>query len=42
MWATAGDGTLKFYKGGTSVHGPVDGPSVQVGSGGWGAIASLS
>ncbi|MFJ3924611.1 FG-GAP-like repeat-containing protein [Streptomyces sp. NPDC090022] len=42
MWATAGDGTLKFYKGGTSIHGPVDGPSVQVGSGGWGAIRSIS
>ncbi|MEV7174191.1 S8 family serine peptidase [Streptomyces sp. NPDC093224] len=41
MWATASDGTLKFYKGGTSVHGPVDGPSVQVGSGGWGAIKSI-
>ncbi|MEU8773381.1 FG-GAP-like repeat-containing protein [Streptomyces sp. NPDC048606] len=42
MWATAGDGTLKFYKGGTSIHGPIDGPSVQVGSGGWGGIASIS
>ncbi|WCD91090.1 hypothetical protein KPP03845_200051 (plasmid) [Streptomyces xanthophaeus] len=42
MWATAGDGTLKFYKGGTSIHGPIDGPSTQVGSGGWGAIKSMS
>ncbi len=42
MWATAGDGTLKFYKGGTSIHGPIDGPSVQVGSGGWDAIKSIS
>ncbi|MEU9035286.1 FG-GAP-like repeat-containing protein [Streptomyces sp. NPDC048352] len=42
MWATAGDGTLKFYKGGTDIHGPIDGPSTQVGSGGWGAIKSIS
>ncbi|MET9637201.1 S8 family serine peptidase [Streptomyces virginiae] len=42
MWATAPDGTLKFYKGDTSIHGPVDGPSIQVGSGGWGAIKSIS
>ncbi|MEU1286594.1 S8 family serine peptidase [Kitasatospora sp. NPDC005856] len=42
MWATAGDGTLKFYQGGTSIHGPIDGPSIQVGSGGWGAIKSIS
>ncbi|MFB8235950.1 S8 family serine peptidase [Kitasatospora purpeofusca] len=41
MWATAGDGTLKFYQGGTSIHGPVDGPSTQVGNGGWGAIKSI-
>ncbi len=41
MWATAGDGTLRFYQGGTSIHGPVDGPSVQVGNGGWGAIKSI-
>ncbi|MER6444323.1 hypothetical protein DEJ51_00450 [Streptomyces venezuelae] len=42
MWATAGDGTLKFYKGGADIHGPIDGPSVQVGTGGWGAIKSIS
>ncbi|MGW1638564.1 FG-GAP-like repeat-containing protein [Streptomyces lavendulae] len=42
MWATAGDGTLKFYKGGADIHGPIDGPSTQVGSGGWGAIKSIS
>ncbi|MFE9565902.1 FG-GAP-like repeat-containing protein [Streptomyces sp. NPDC006487] len=42
MWATANDGTLKFYKGGSSIHGPIDGPSIQVGTGGWGAIQSLS
>ncbi|MEV6954203.1 FG-GAP-like repeat-containing protein [Streptomyces sp. NPDC051183] len=42
MWATAGDGTLKFYKGGSDIHGPIDGPSVQVGTGGWGAIKSIS
>ncbi|MEV0188589.1 S8 family serine peptidase [Kitasatospora purpeofusca] len=41
LWATAGDGTLKFYRGDTSIHGPVDGPSVQVGSGGWGAVKSI-
>ncbi|WP_055731150.1 S8 family serine peptidase [Kitasatospora sp. MBT66] len=41
MWATAGDGTLRFYQGGTSIHGPIDGPSVQVGNGGWGAIKSI-
>ncbi|MEU3723652.1 trypsin-like serine protease [Streptomyces sp. NPDC031705] len=42
MWATVGDGTLKFYKGGADIHGPIDGPSIQVGSGGWGAIKSIS
>lgn len=42
MWATAGDGTLKFYKGGADIHGPIDGPSIQVGTGGWGAIKSIS
>ncbi|MET8507477.1 trypsin-like serine protease [Streptomyces sp. NPDC004787] len=42
MWATAGDGTLKFYKGGSDIHGPIDGPSIEVGSGGWGAIRSIS
>ncbi|OKI86467.1 hypothetical protein AMK11_16530 [Streptomyces sp. CB02414] len=42
MWTTAADGTLKFYKGGTSVHGPVDGPSIQVGNGGWNAMRSIS
>ncbi|MFD8912557.1 trypsin-like serine protease [Streptomyces sp. NPDC059575] len=42
MWATAGDGTLKFYKGGSDIHGPIDGPSIQVGSGGWGSITSIS
>ncbi|WP_158708694.1 S8 family serine peptidase [Streptomyces bikiniensis] len=41
-WATAGDGTLKFYKGGADIHGPIDGPSVQVGTGGWQTIKSLS
>ncbi|MFE3497804.1 FG-GAP-like repeat-containing protein [Streptomyces sp. NPDC059175] len=42
MWATAGDGTLKFYKGGSDSHGPIDGPSIQVGTGGWGRIKSIS
>ncbi|MFD8146720.1 FG-GAP-like repeat-containing protein [Streptomyces sp. NPDC059708] len=42
MWATAGDGTLKFYKGGRDIHGPIDGPSVQAGNSGWGAIRSIS
>ncbi|MFF2191456.1 FG-GAP-like repeat-containing protein [Streptomyces sp. NPDC058157] len=42
MWATAGDGTLKFYRGGTDIHGPVDGPSIQVGNSGWGAVKSIS
>ncbi|MDQ0698894.1 MULTISPECIES: FG-GAP-like repeat-containing protein [Streptomyces] len=42
MWTTAGDGTLKFYKGGSSIHGPIDGTSVQVGTGGWGSIKSIS
>ncbi|MFC8869782.1 FG-GAP-like repeat-containing protein [Streptomyces sp. NPDC057148] len=42
MWTTAADGTLKFYKGGTSIHGPVDGPSIQVGNGGWNAMRSIS
>ena len=42
MWATAGDGTLKFYKGGSSIHGPIDGPSVEVGSGGWHTIKAIS
>lgn len=42
MWATAGDGTLKFYKGGADIHGPIDGPSIEVGTGGWGTIKSIS
>ncbi|PCG87712.1 hypothetical protein CIB93_01290 [Streptomyces sp. WZ.A104] len=42
MWATAGDRTLKFYKGATSANGPVDGPSTQVGSSGWHGIKSIS
>ncbi|WP_405592334.1 FG-GAP-like repeat-containing protein [Streptomyces sp. NBC_01190] len=42
MWATAGDATLKFYAGDTSIHGPVDGPSTQVGNGGWDTIKSIS
>ncbi|MFC7790557.1 FG-GAP-like repeat-containing protein [Streptomyces cinereoruber] len=41
-WATAGDGTLKFYKGGANIHGPIDGPSIQVGTGSWQTIKSLS
>ncbi|PRH79132.1 hypothetical protein C6N75_11215 [Streptomyces solincola] len=42
MWATAGDGTLKFYKGGADIHGPIDGPSVQVGNGDWDTVQSIS
>ncbi|MFB7030216.1 MULTISPECIES: trypsin-like serine protease [unclassified Streptomyces] len=42
IWATASDGTLKFYKGGADIHGPIDGSSVEVGSGGWQTIKSLS
>ncbi|MET9954364.1 trypsin-like serine protease [Streptomyces sp. NPDC006339] len=42
MWATAGDGTLKFYKGGSDIHGPIDGPSIEVGTGGWDAMASIN
>ncbi|MDK9497608.1 hypothetical protein QEZ40_002549 [Streptomyces katrae] len=42
MRATAGDGTPKFYKGGAGIHGPVDGPSIQVGNSGWGTITSIS
>lgn len=42
MWATAGDGTLWFYKGGSSIHGPIDGPSTKVGTGGWNAVRSIS
>ncbi len=42
MWATAGDGTLKFYKGGSNIHGPIDGPPIEVGSGGWQTIMSIS
>lgn len=42
MWATAADGTLKFYKGASSATGPVDGPSIQVGTGGWQKITSIS
>ncbi|MGA5497770.1 FG-GAP-like repeat-containing protein [Streptomyces cinereoruber] len=41
-WTTASDGTLKFYKGGTNIHGPIDGPSIQVGTGGWQTIKSIS
>ncbi|MFF4743972.1 trypsin-like serine protease [Streptomyces chengbuensis] len=42
MWTSAGDGTLWFYKGGTSIHGPVDGPSTKVGTGAWDTIRSIS
>ncbi|MFJ9431886.1 S8 family serine peptidase [Streptomyces sp. NPDC101490] len=49
MWATAGDGTLKFYQGGLGPDGdpfrnprPIDGPFIQVGSGGWNTIRSIS
>ncbi|MDI9887248.1 trypsin-like serine protease [Streptomyces sp. HNM0645] len=42
MWTTAGDGTLWFYKGGTSIHGPIDGPSTKVGSRSWDTIRSIS
>ncbi|MFE3070847.1 S8 family serine peptidase [Streptomyces sp. NPDC059247] len=49
MWATAGDGTLKFYQGGLEPDDPpfarprpIDGPSIQVGSGGWHTIRSIS
>ncbi|MEU3910396.1 FG-GAP-like repeat-containing protein [Streptomyces sp. NPDC029721] len=42
MWATAGDGTLKFYKGGADIHGPIDGPSIQVGESSWDTIQSIS
>ncbi|MFE5796648.1 FG-GAP-like repeat-containing protein [Streptomyces sp. NPDC056503] len=38
MWATTSDGTgrLLYYKGGTNTAGnPVDGPSTEVGTGGW-------
>ncbi|MER8047705.1 FG-GAP-like repeat-containing protein [Streptomyces sp. NPDC094032] len=42
MWATTDEGTLRFYKGGSSIHGPIDGPSVEVGTGGWGTIKSIS
>ncbi|MFG3404646.1 FG-GAP-like repeat-containing protein [Streptomyces sp. NPDC048142] len=42
MWATAGDRTLKFYKGATSADVPVDGPSTQVGNSGWHRIKSIS
>ncbi|WP_435191652.1 FG-GAP-like repeat-containing protein [Streptomyces sp. bgisy126] len=41
-WTTTNEGTLRFYKGGADIHGPIDGPSVEVGSGGWGTIKSLS
>ena len=42
MWTTAGDGTLWFYKGGSDIHGPIDGPSVKVGTGGWEFIKAIS
>ncbi|GAA0324571.1 hypothetical protein GCM10010302_74620 [Streptomyces polychromogenes] len=42
VWATTDDGTLLFYKGGTGANGPVDGSSIEVGSGGWGRIKSIS
>ncbi|MFB7516365.1 S8 family serine peptidase [Streptomyces sp. NPDC056144] len=42
MWATTNTGTLLFYKGGSSIHGPIDGSSVVVGSGGWSTIKAIS
>ncbi|MEW1905705.1 FG-GAP-like repeat-containing protein [Streptomyces sp. NPDC086147] len=41
-WTTTNEGTLRFYKGGADIHGPIDGSSVEVGSGGWHTIQSLS
>ncbi|WP_234899897.1 S8 family serine peptidase [Streptomyces filamentosus] len=41
-WATTNTGTLLFYKGGNNIHGPIDGPSVEVGNGGWQTIKSIS
>jgi VCBS repeat protein len=40
LWATAGDGTLKFYAG-TSAANPTDGPQTQVGVG-WGVIKAIA
>ncbi|WP_169734162.1 FG-GAP-like repeat-containing protein [Hamadaea tsunoensis] len=43
LWATAGDGTLQFYAGGTGAAGdPADGPRTQVGDSGWNAITRIS
>ncbi|MEU5219065.1 S8 family serine peptidase [Streptomyces sp. NPDC020807] len=42
MWTTTNTGTLLFYKGGSDIHGPIDGPSVVVGTGGWGTIKAIS
>ncbi|MFF6835190.1 trypsin-like serine protease [Streptomyces sp. NPDC012438] len=42
IWATSHDGTLKFYKGGANTQSPIDGPSVEVGSGGWQNMKSIS
>jgi endonuclease/exonuclease/phosphatase family metal-dependent hydrolase len=42
LWASAGDGTLQFYAGGTDSSGnPVDGERTQVGEGGWAGIAAI-
>jgi hypothetical protein len=42
MWATAGDGTLQFYAGGTNSSGePADGGRTQVGEGGWASISAI-
>ncbi|MEV7676799.1 FG-GAP-like repeat-containing protein [Streptomyces sp. NPDC088752] len=42
MWTTSSDGSLKFYKGGADIHGPIDGTSIEVGSGGWQTIKAIS
>ncbi|MEU1087972.1 FG-GAP-like repeat-containing protein [Streptomyces sp. NPDC005576] len=42
MWATTDEGNLVFYKGATSIHGPVDGASTQVGTGAWNTIEAIS
>ncbi|MFI5867802.1 FG-GAP-like repeat-containing protein [Streptomyces sp. NPDC051546] len=41
LWATANDGALKFYRGGTGAEGPVDGPSTQIGTN-WQTIKFIS
>ncbi|MFE6852169.1 FG-GAP-like repeat-containing protein [Streptomyces sp. NPDC057674] len=43
LWATTGDGKLLFYRGARDSDGnPIDGPSVIVGTGGWGSITAIS